>query len=241
MPSRLRLVIKRITPGASFALLLISQFPATGFSQAVAPAAKAADKPASERWEKDILAFEEADKMSPPPKGAILFVGASSIRRWTTLPQDFPDLKVINRGFGGSQMADSVYFADRIVIPYKPRLIVINAGGNDINAGKTPKQVLADFRAFVEKVRAALPGTRIAFVSLSPSPKRWEQVEEQKEANRLVKEYVRSGKDLDYIELWDQFLGPDGRPREDLFVEDRLHNNEAGYKIRAEVVRPHLR
>jgi lysophospholipase L1-like esterase len=86
-----------------------------------------------------------------------------------------------------------------------------------------------------------LPGTRIAFVSLSPSPKRWEQVEEQKEANRLVKEYVRSGKDLDYIELWDQFLGPDGRPREDLFVEDRLHNNEAGYKIRAEVVRPQLR
>jgi len=85
-----------------------------------------------------------------------------------------------------------------------------------------------------------LPDTRIAFTSLSPSPKRWEQAEEQKKANRLVQDYVRAGKNLDYIELWDQFLGPDGKPREDLFVEDRLHNNEAGYKIRAQVVRPHL-
>jgi lysophospholipase L1-like esterase len=147
---------------------------------------------------------------------------------------------VINRGFGGSQTIDSVYYADRIVIPYRPRLIVLQSGGNDINAGKKAEQVLADFKAFVAKARAELPDVRIAFTSLSPSPARWAQADEQKKANRLVQEYVRTGKNLDYIELWDQFLGPDGKPREDLFVEDRLHNNAAGYKIRAVVVRPHL-
>ena len=148
---------------------------------------------------------------------------------------------MINRGFGGSEIADSVSFADRIVIPYRPKLIVLQAGGNDINAGKTPEQVLADFKAFVEKVRAKLPDTRIAFLSISPCPARWAEAEKEREANRLIKEYVQSGKDLDYIDLWDQFLGPDGKPREDLFRGDRLHNNAAGYKVRAAVVRPHLK
>jgi lysophospholipase L1-like esterase len=209
-------------------------------AQTVAPAAKRVEKAPSAKWEKDILAFEEADRQSPPPRGAILFIGASSTRRWKTLAEDFPQYTVINRGFGGSQTVDALYYADRIVIPYKPRLIVLQEGGNDINAGKKAEQVLADFQAFVGRVRAELPEVRIAFTSLSPSPARWAQADEQKKANRLVQDFVRAGKNLDYIELWDQFLGPDGQPREDLFVADRLHNNEAGYKIRAQVVRPHL-
>jgi lysophospholipase L1-like esterase len=222
-------------------LLRLWSWPAAANAQATAekPAAKAPNT-SPERWEKDIRAFEEADRTTPPPKGAILFIGASSVRRWTTLAQDFPEYPVINRGFGGSHLGDSLYYADRIVIPYKPKLIVLNAGGNDINAGKTPERVFADFKAFVEKVRSELPDARIAFLSLSPSPSRWAQAEKQQAANRLVKEYILAGKNLDYIELWDQFLGPDGKPREDLFVEDRLHNNAEGYKIRAAVVRPNL-
>ena len=240
MYSCLRPVSRRITMTASLALLLPVTITTIAPAQAVAPPAKRAAAAPSARWEKDIQAFEKADKESPPPKGAILFIGASSTRRWTTLAEDFPEYKVINRGFGGSQTVDSVFYADRVVIPYKPRLIVLQEGGNDINAGKKAEQVLTDFQAFVAKVRAELPEARIAFTSLSPSPKRWEQAAEQKKANRLVQEYVRAGKNLDYIELWDQFLGPEGKPREDLFVEDRLHNNAAGYKIRAQVVRPHL-
>lgn len=235
-----RLVSIRTAWAAALALLLPVSMTAAVPAQTVAPAAKVAEKPPSAKWEKDIRAFEEADRESPPPKGAILFIGASSTRRWKTLAEDFPEYKVINRGFGGSQTVDAVYYADRIVIPYKPRLIVLQEGGNDINAGKKAEQVLADFQAFVAKVRAELPDARIAFTSLSPSPSRWAQADEQQKANRLILDYVRAGKNLDYIELWDQFLGPDGKPREDLFVEDRLHNNEAGYKIRAQVVRPHL-
>jgi lysophospholipase L1-like esterase len=205
------------------------------------PAAQPTAKSPSQRWEKEIAAYEAADKVNPPSQGAVLFVGASGIRLWKSLPQDFPGEKVINRGFGGSEMADSVYYADRIVIPYKPRLIVIQAGGNDINNGKSPEQVLADFRAFVEKVRARLPGVRIAYLGMNPSPSRWAQREKQQRGNQLIKEYVVTGKNLDFIEFWDVLLGPDGKPREDLFIQDRLHNNAAGYKIRADVVRPHLK
>jgi lysophospholipase L1-like esterase len=195
----------------------------------------------SEKWEHDIAAFEAADKVSPPPQNAIVFVGSSTIRLWKTLTQDFPDHHVINRGFGGSELADSVYFANRIVIPYKPRLIVLFAGTNDINTGKSPEQVRDDFIAFVKKVRENLPEVRIAYLGISPAPVRWEQADKQKEANRLIKELIVAGQNMDYIDEWDQFLGPDGKPREDLFQPDRLHSNEAGYKIRADLVRPHLK
>jgi lysophospholipase L1-like esterase len=201
--------------------------------------ATAANSP-SARWEKEIAAYEAADKLAPSPQGAILFTGASGIRMWKTLAGDFPEHKVINRGFGGSEMADAAYFADRIVIPYKPKLIVVQAGGNDINAGKSPEQVLADFKAFVEKVRALLPDTRIAYLAMNPSPLRWAQRDKQQKGNQLIRDYIAGGKNLDFIEFWDVLLGPDGQPRADLFIADRLHNNAEGYKIRAAAVRPHL-
>jgi lysophospholipase L1-like esterase len=206
-----------------------------------APAQQSATRLASEKWEKEIQAYEAADQVHPPPQGAVLFVGASSIRLWKTLAQDFPDEKVINRGFGGSEVDDSVYYANRIVIPYKPRLIVLQAGSNDINNHRTPEQVLADFQAFVEKVRARLPEVRIAYLGINPAPSRWAQHDKQQNANQLIKAYVSAGNNLDFIDLWDVFLGPDGKPREELFLPDRLHNNAAGYKIRVEVVRPHLK
>src|SRR5438093_1816424 len=121
------------------------------------------------RFDAEIAAFEARDRTNPPPKNAILFIGSSSIRMWKTLAQDFPEHKVINRGFGGSEISDSVHFADRIVVPYRPTMIVMYAGGNDINAGKNPERVAADFKAFVEKVRTKLPETRIAYISIAPN------------------------------------------------------------------------
>jgi lysophospholipase L1-like esterase len=201
----------------------------------------AAGASGSQRWEKAIQAFEAADRANPPRPGAILFIGSSTIVRWKTLAQDFPEHPVINRGFGGSQIADSVFYADRIVVPYKPRLIVLRAGGNDIHAGKTPEQVLADFKAFVEKVRAKVPATRIAYMTINATPSRWADVEREKKANQLIKEYIASGKNLDYIDTCDATLGADGKPREELFVKDRLHFNEEGYKILISIVRRNLR
>jgi lysophospholipase L1-like esterase len=195
----------------------------------------------SEKWESEIKAFEAADRANPPPHGAVVFIGSSTIRFWKTLAQDFPDYKVLNRGFGGCHIADCKYFADRIVIPYQPRLIVFRAGGNDIADGMSPEQVRDDFRAFVEKVRAKLPGVRIAYLPINATPSRWANVVREKKANQLIKDYVSQGKNLDYIDAWDATMGGDGKPRAELFGNDRLHFNAKGYKILASEVRPHLK
>ena len=199
-------------------------------------------KPAnpSEKWEKSIAAFEESDKKSPPPQGAILFIGASGIARWKTLKEDFPGHTVINRGFGGSQIADSTNYADRIVIPYHPKTIVFQAGGNDINAGKAPEQVAKDFEIFVGKVRSALPDVRILFIGQGPSSARWEQRDKQQKLNELVKEFTGKGENMTFIPMWEPYIGADGKPNDSLFVEDKLHHNAEGYKIRTKIVKAAL-
>ena len=127
------------------------------------------------RWEKTIQGFEQRDREQAPPKGEILFVGSSSIRFWDT-DKYFPDLKVINRGFGGSQVADSVEFAHRIVIPYAPRIVVLYAGDNDIAAGQSADDVLRDMKEFIRTAREVLPDTRIGYVAIKPSLARWKLV-----------------------------------------------------------------
>jgi len=220
---------------AAHALLLAS----AGALIAFGPVALAAE-PAENRFEKEIRAFELADAKRPPPQGAILFIGSSGIRLWKSLAQDFPDHQVINRGFGGSHISDSVYFADRIVIPYKPKMIVFRAGSNDINAGKSPEQVAADFRAFVDKVRAALPETRIVFMSINPSPIRVANMDRERRANELIQAYVASQPNMDYIDIFTPMLGADGKPRPELYIIDRLHPNAEGYKLWTKITEPHL-
>jgi lysophospholipase L1-like esterase len=207
---------------------------------AATSAAMAAEKPSSRQWENDIRAFEATDRLHPPPQGAILFIGSSGIRMWATLAKDFPEYKVLNRGFGGCQIADCTAFADRIVIPYKPRMIVLRAGGNDIAAGKTPEQVFADFQEFVAVVRGKLPEVPIAYMSITPTPARQANAQREREANQLIEKCIRSGKNLTYIDDTAAILGPDGKPRLELFVADRLHCNRAGYELWTKLVRPHL-
>jgi lysophospholipase L1-like esterase len=199
-----------------------------------------AETPPVNRFEKEIAAYEAADKTNPPPQGAIVFTGASGIRLWKTLPQDFPGLRVINRGFGGSQLSDSIFFAERIVIPYHPKAVVIQAGGNDINTGKTPEQVLADFQTWVEKVRAALPDVRLVYLGQGPSPARWAQREKQQQANQLVRDYIAKGKNMFFVDIWAPCLGADGEPRPEIYVADKLHPSAEQYQIRAKLIRPTL-
>lgn len=194
----------------------------------------------SSKWEKSIATFEAQDKTNPPPRGALLFIGSSTIVRWKTLAQDYPEHKVINRGFGGSQIADSVNFADRIIIPYAPRAVFLRAGGNDLNAGKSVSEVFDDYKAFVAKLQAKLPETDIFFIGLSPSIKRWKQHDQEKELNNLVQGYIAGKPHLKYIETYDMVLDSDGKPRKELFVEDELHFSAEGNKLLAEKVRPYL-
>jgi len=193
------------------------------------------------KWEKDVAAFEAADKTSPPPKNAILFVGSSTIVRWKTLPQDFPKFPIVNRGFGGNEIADSTYYADRIIIPYRPRRILLRAGGNDLHNGKTPEQVLADFKAFVAKIHARLPETEIVFISLAPSIARWDERDAARKLNALVADYVNRTPRVQYIDAYNISLDAKGQPRPELFVEDKLHFSPEGYKLLIERVRPYVR
>jgi hypothetical protein len=128
----------------------------------------AADAPvAGDKYEAAVKRFEEKDQASPPPKGAVLFYGSSSIAGWNTA-KHFPDLPTINRGIGGTQIADAVRYADRIAIPCAPRVIAFYAGDNDMAAKKTPEKVCEDFKALVKKIHDALPQTRIVFISIKP-------------------------------------------------------------------------
>jgi lysophospholipase L1-like esterase len=194
----------------------------------------------STRFEKVVLAYEAADKTAAPPRGAILLAGDSQFYRWKTLSEDLPGFTVVNRGIDSFQSPDLLFYFDRLVLPYKPRMIVLHVGGNDIHNGRTPAQVLADFKTFVAKVRAVQPDVPIAFSSITPSPGRWSEKDQRIEANRLVKDYVATQRNLHFIDLWDAFLKPDGTPNDGLYGEDRIHPNQDGYRVRVKIMRPLL-
>jgi len=191
-------------------------------------------------WEKAIHGFEQQDAKHMPAPGAIVFTGSSTIARWKTLTKDFPGQPVLNRGFGGSQIVDATHFADRIIFPYKPKMVLLRAGGNDLWAGKSPEDVADDFKDFAKTVHAQLPDTKIVYVSLSPSLARWKQHELEKQLNTLVAGYVADRPWIQYVETYDLPLGTNGLPRRELFVLDKLHFNTAGYKLLADRLRPIL-
>jgi lysophospholipase L1-like esterase len=196
-------------------------------------------EPAPSRWEPTIAAFEAQDRENPPPAEGILFLGSSSIRMWD-VKKWFPDLPVINRGFGGSQIADSVEFADRIVLPCRPKVIVFYAGDNDTAAGKTPEQITGDFKMLVQKVHKALPKTRIVVLAIKPSAKRWQFIERVRETNRLIRAQTEKDPRLVFVDVEPPMLGADGKPRAELFLADGLHLNAEGYALWTSLVRPHL-
>jgi lysophospholipase L1-like esterase len=193
----------------------------------------------ADRWEKDIAAFEAADRIAPPPRGEIVFVGSSTIRLWD-VKTHFPELTIINRGFGGSTLADAVRYADRIVLPYEPRLVVVYAGDNDIAGGETSEEVAVAFERFVRVVHAKLPLTRILFLAIKPSILRWTQVDRMRMANAIVKAFCGRDDRLGYVDFDDVMLGWDERPRRELFVEDGLHLSPDGYRLWSAIVRPLL-
>lgn len=198
-----------------------------------------AAQPDPDRWEPAIQAFEESDRKNLPAEGGIVFLGSSSFRRWD-LEKFFPGKGLINRGFGGSQMDDALRYLDRIVLPLKPRTLLIYEGDNDLARGKTPETVEKEFRELVSKVHASLPETKIVFVSVKPSIRRWHLIASVRDANRRIREITETTDLLAYIDAGGPLLGPDGAPRRDLFADDQLHLNDSGYAIWAELVAPHL-
>jgi lysophospholipase L1-like esterase len=198
----------------------------------------AGDEPAkydASRWEKEIASLEALDKQSPPAKGGVLFVGSSSIRLWD-LKKHFPDLNATNHGFGGSQIVDSTYFADRLVFACQPKTVVLYAGDNDIASGKSPEQVIDDFKKFAAVIHEKLPETRILYISIKPSAARWKLIDKIRAANAGIEEMTRGDKRFGFIDVHPPMLGDDGMPRKELLLDDGLHLSAAGYEIWTKLV-----
>ncbi|MBC8135976.1 MAG: hypothetical protein H8F28_08840 [Fibrella sp.] len=192
-------------------------------------------------WEKSIVAFEEKDRTAGvPPAGGIVFVGSSSIVGWKTLATDFPTLPVINRGFGGSEIQDSSYYAGRIILPYNPRTVVFYAGDNDIAAGHTNEQVVGDFQTFARKIHAVLPNTKILFLAIKPSPSRWKLEDRMVASNKAIADWIGTQTNMGYIDIHSPMLGPDGMPRAELYGPDKLHMTSEGYRLWARIVSQYL-
>ena len=222
-------------------LLAVTCFFACGQTQQEEPVVEQEVEPVAEedRWEEAMLAFEESDRTNPPPKGAAVFLGSSSFRRWN-LDQFFEGKQVVNRGFGGSHMADALRYVDRIVVPLEPSVVFVYEGDNDLASGKTLEIVVADYQALVARIHEALPATKIVFVCIKPSIRRWNLIESIRETNAAIKSITESDERLEYVDIDTPMLGTDGMPRPELFVEDNLHINDAGYTIWAELINQHL-
>ena len=194
-----------------------------------------------ERFEKDIVNFETKDKVNPPEQGAIVCIGSSSMRGWhKTINDDLSPLTIIPRGFGGSNMNDALFYMDRIVLPYKPRAIVLYEGDNDIAQGITPSNIRNTFREFVEKVHYQLPECRIYVLSIKPSIKRWNMWERMKEANTLLAIECTKNKLLNFVDVASVMLDKDGNPIKEIFKDDNLHMTSKGYKAWTNVLKPIL-
>jgi lysophospholipase L1-like esterase len=221
---------------ALLAGVLSAQQPAPQIQQPTPQAARTNP----DRFEADIAKFEEADRTNPPPPGSIVFTGSSSIRRWTMLPQDFPGLPVLNRGFGGSDYPDLVRYVDRLVVPVKPKMVVFYSGDNDVSRGRSAEQIESDIRALAAKVHRALPETRVVFISIKPSIARWKYVDVMRDANARMKKFVAEDPRRIYVDVFTPMLTADGKLRPELYVEDGLHLTRAGEAVWTAALQPIL-
>ena len=193
-----------------------------------------------ERWEKTISKFEKLDKENPPEPGAILFVGSSSIAMWKDLADYFPKHRVLNRGFGGSNFTDLIFYVDRVIFPYKPSMIFVYEGDNDIAQGDTPEKILENAKKLRDMIREGVGDTPVIFISPKPSVARWKMKTEYEAVNMRLKNYAEAEPETEFADVWTASLGTDGKVLDDIFLKDNLHMNAKGYRIWQKVLVPFL-
>ncbi|HET7361503.1 MAG TPA: GDSL-type esterase/lipase family protein, partial [Salinimicrobium sp.] len=194
----------------AFLILSVSIFCISPKTQAQDPA----------KWENEIQKFKAQDKIDPPEKDALLFVGSSSIRMWEDVADYFPEHEIINRGFGGSQFSDLIYYADEIIYPYKPSKIFIYEGDNDLFAGEAIDSIMQEAKELRLEIREQLPHTEVIFIAAKPSMSRWEMHEKYEKFNHRLQEYAKETERTEFAEVWTAMLNENGRVRQDIFLKD---------------------
>lgn len=194
--------------------------------------------PDPKRYESEIKRFEKKDARNMPEKGALLCIGSSSMRGWHKwIKEDLAPLTVIPRGFGGSNYNDVLYFADRIVIPYKPSKILIYEGDNDIAAGVSPEKTFKTFKKLVSKIRSELPDVEFYVMTAKPSYARLHLWKNMKKLNSMLKEECQKNDKMFFIDVATPMFNENGKLKKDIFLKDKLHMNRKGYEIWREAVR----
>ena len=188
----------------------------------------------------EIAEFKRRDSIQHPPANAILFVGSSSFRKWTSVQNDFPGYPIINRGFGGSTLDDVIRYAKDIIYPYRPREVVIYCGDNDLAAGKSAKKVYKRFVKLYDMIRKRLGNIDIVYVSIKPSPSREKLMPEMEQANDLIRNFMAQRSHASFVDVYHMMLNQQGHPIDNLFIGDKLHMNEKGYKIWQQAILPYL-
>jgi lysophospholipase L1-like esterase len=194
---------------------------------------------ATKKWEAEIKKLEKLDGQEVDPAHAILFIGSSSIRRWETIAEDMAPWPTIRRGYGGAKLADLAVFVERMIKPHQFDALAIFVG-NDItgsDADRSPEEVLELYQCVVAKVRESRPEQPIFFIAITPTGKRFHVWDKIQRANKLIEEYCTAERGLYFVSTADKFLKEDSRPNDALFVEDRLHLNEEGYRIWAAILK----
>jgi lysophospholipase L1-like esterase len=197
----------------------------------------AQNNPDPHRFDKEIENFQYWDSKNAIPENHVLFVGSSSIRMWKSA-ESFPDLPVVNRGFGGAHISDMIYFKEPILLKYgAPACIVMFCGGNDVAGGKPAEQVLGDFKTWWSIIQDNFPETPLVFIPIKPCPSRWDIWQEENKVNMAVLELSKSDKKLYYADTATPMLKTGQPPAEDLFIKDLLHLSDKGYEMWTAVVK----
>jgi len=192
-------------------------------------------------WD-EIQAFKKQDAANPAPKNAILFVGSSSFRMWADVQNAFPGYTIINRGFGGSGLPDLIRYTDDVIVPYRPKQILIYCGDNDLASSDTitAQMVVDRFKTLFTNIRKKLDNVPIAYVSIKPSPSRVKLMPKMMQANNMIKDYLTKKNKTAFIDVYHAMVDADNKPMPDIFKEDNLHMNAKGYAIWQKTIEPYL-
>ncbi|MGI8600636.1 MAG: GDSL-type esterase/lipase family protein [Chitinophagaceae bacterium] len=197
---------------------------------------------AQQQYLNEIQLFKKQDSISPPSANPILFIGSSSITNWKDIKDYFPHHTIINRGFGGSQLTDIIYYANDVIYPYNPKQVVIYAGENDLAYSDTVKaiHVLERFKTLYSLIRKKYSDIPVVYISIKPSVARKFLMPKMEEANKLIKEFLCSEKNASFVNVYSKMLLPDGSPDPIIFLDDNLHMNSKGYAIWQRAIEPYL-
>ncbi len=190
-------------------------------------------------YEPEVRALEGIRTTRRWPERPVVFYGSSSIKLWTTLPQDLSNPCIVNLGFGGSTLEACVRFFDRLVRPVRPSSLIVYAGDNDLGDGRTPRQVASWFGELLEKVHRDLHGIPFGFVSIKPSPARAPLLAQITETNATIQRTIAGYPWAFYVNVFTPMLGAKGQPRPELFLEDGLHLSLAGYRLWTQTLWPY--